>query len=473
MQTYNAQGEIIKGKQQGVRVYVGNLQANNDTLRSSFSGTSFPDNPVEGQHCYRTDKTLEYIYKSGGWVVNDDGTPTNIEVIKARGSLADVATRLSVALNDDGTLKNPNEAEIDEWKDNALVVTYVSATSFTVPKDLTSIFTASRKIKAILGTTSVITSVAASSYDSINTKTVVTVNDAVLTSELSAVKYSIVQYGVPSNCDEIALKAQIKTHDESTTAHPNIFYANAGAHNALYRGKDITDYWNSGGASAAIAAGTFSGIYPGDYIVKSVTVDGTTYSNVEWVVGDLDYHLHHGDTEDTTHHVLVFPRAHIGNKPMNATNITTGGFVGSVMWTTTLPLYATGIKAAFGADHVLSHRELLSNAESDTIASGAGAGWNGATTGWSWYDVTVNLFNEPMVYGGRVFSSSFFDVGDCNTQIAAMRHNKSLSFDRSYWCWLRAVASSSNFAIADYRGYANGSAASTSGGGVRPYFLLH
>lgn len=250
-------------------------------------------------------------------------------------------------------------------------------------------------------------------------------------------------------------------------------YDNAGAHNALYRGKDITAYWDSGEMSKAIAAGTFAGIYPGDYIVKSVTVDGTTYSNVEWVVGDLDYHLHRGDTEDTTHHVLVFPRAHIGNKPMNATNITTGGFVGSVMWTTTLPLYATGIKAAFGADHVLSHRELLSNAESDTIASGAGAGFNGATTSWSWCDVTVNLFNEPMVYGGRVLSSSFYDVGDCNTQIAAMRHNKSLSFDRSYWCWLRVVVSSSAFHLVSNSGNADSLAASASDGAVRPYFLLH
>ena len=256
------------------------------------------------------------------------------------------------------------------------------------------------------------------------------------------------------------------------TTSPTVF-DNAGAHNALYRGKNITAYWDSGEMSKAIAAGTFAGIYPGDYIVKSVTVDGTTYSNVEWVIGDLDYHLHRGDTEDTTHHVLVFPRAHIGNKPMNATNITAGGFVGSVMWTTTLPLYATGIKAAFGADHVLNHRELLTNAESDTIASGAGAGYSGATTGWSWYDVTVNLFNEPMVYGGRVLSSSFFDVGDCNTQVAAMRHNKSLSFDRSYWCWLRAVASSSNFAYAYGNGDAGYGAASSSDGGVRPYFLLH
>ena len=157
---------------------------------------------------------------------------------------------------------------------------------------------------------------------------------------------------------------------------------------------------------------------------------------------------------------------------MNATNTTAGGFAGSVMWTTTLPLYATGINAAFGADHVLSHREMLSNAESDTIASGAGGGYNGATTGWSWYDVTVNLFNEPMVFGRRVCSSSYYDDGDCNTQIAAMRHNKSLLFDRSYWCWLRAVASSSYFATASNDGGAYGLAAGLSDGGVRPYFLL-
>lgn len=224
--------------------------------------------------------------------------------------------------------------------------------------------------------------------------------------------------------------------------------------------------------STAIAAGTFDNIYPGDYIVKSVTVDGTTYSNIVWVVGDLDYHLHRGNIEDTTHHVLVFPRGHIGNKPMNATNITTGGFVGSVMWTTTLPLYATGIKAAFGADHVLSHREMLSNEKSDTIASGAGNGETGATTNWSWYDVTVNLFNEPMVYGGRVLSSSFLDVGDCNTQVAAMRHNKSLSFDRDFWCWLRAVVSSLHFAYATGYGHADRGLASDLGS-VRPYFLLY
>jgi hypothetical protein len=253
-------------------------------------------------------------------------------------------------------------------------------------------------------------------------------------------------------------------------AMPNPLH-NAGAHNALFRGKDITDYWTSGGLYTAIAAGTFAGIYPGDYIRVPITVNGST-TTYDIVIGDCDYHLHRGDTETTTHHVLAFTRMHIGNEHMNATNVTTGGYIGSDMWKTILPKYTTAIKNAFGSSHILTHRELLSNAESDTIASAAGAGWSGGSTGWGWYDVDVNLFNEPMVYGCRPFSSSAFDVGDCNTQVAAMIHDKSLSFTRSYWCWLRAVVSSSRFAYAGSNGHADYYDASIGDGGVRVYFLL-
>ena len=114
-------------------------------------------------------------------------------------------------------------------------------------------------------------------------------------------------------------------------------YHNAGAHNAIYRGKDLTSYFNNGGMSTAIAAGTFADIYPGDYIIKSVTVNGTAYNNVKWIVGDLDYHLHRGDTETTKHHVLMFPETNIGSAQMNTTNVITGGYVGSQMWTTIIP----------------------------------------------------------------------------------------------------------------------------------------
>ena len=49
------------------------------------------------------------------------------------------------------------------------------------------------------------------------------------------------------------------------------------------------------------------------------------------------------------------------NARMNATNSTSGGFKGSEMFTTTLPKVSSAIKSAFGADHVLNHRELLVN----------------------------------------------------------------------------------------------------------------
>lgn len=247
-------------------------------------------------------------------------------------------------------------------------------------------------------------------------------------------------------------------------------YGNAGSHNALYRGKDLTAYEKSGGFAAAIAAGTFDDIYPGDYILKDVTVDSVTMG--KWIVGDCNYHLHRGDTETTANHVLFISADNGAASHMNATNTTSGGYIGSDMWKTTIPKYATAIQNAFGNSHVLSHRELLSDGESDTVPSGAGAGWTGGATGWNWYDVICNIFNETMVYGGRVLSSSFIDVGDCNTQVAAFRHNKSLSFNRAYWYWLRAVASSSCFCYADYYGGNAGYFdASASDGRVRPYFL--
>jgi hypothetical protein len=78
-----------------------------------------------------------------------------------------------------------------------------------------------------------------------------------------------------------------------------------------------------------------------------------------------------------------------------------------------------------------------------------------------------------MVYGSKCFGSSGYDIGDCDTQVAAMRHNKSLLFSRAGWCWLRSVTISTDFARARGDGGATiGDGASDSGGRVRPYFLL-
>ena len=246
----------------------------------------------------------------------------------------------------------------------------------------------------------------------------------------------------------------------------------AALHNGLYRGKDLTAYFESGEMSAAIAAGNFTNIYPGDYIIKSVTIDGTTYSNVKWIVMDLDYHLHAGDTETTAHHVVLMPETTLGTHRMNETNITTGGFLGSEMWTVHIPKVAAGIKVAFGADHVLAHRELLSNAVDTDVKSCGYNGWTGAASNWTWTGVEVSLCNEPMVYGIRDVSSSFFDVGECTKQLAAFNLNHGLRCSKRQWWWLRAVAGSTHFAVVSYGGDAYANGASGADGGVRPYFLL-
>jgi hypothetical protein len=249
----------------------------------------------------------------------------------------------------------------------------------------------------------------------------------------------------------------------------NIYSENAGAHNAVYRGKDLTAYFDSGEMSKTISAGTFTDIFPGDYIIKSVTIDGNEYKDIKWIIGDLDYHINRGDTKTTVHHVLVFPLNSLNDKQANATDITTGGFIGSDIWKTVLPLYATGIKTAFGDSHILKHRELLSNTESDTEK--ALSGLTGATANSAWTDVEINLFNEQMVYGDKIYSSSNFDIGECNSKIAAIKYNSSLSVtDDGYW--LRAIASATSFAIANNSGEANVKAASQLFG-VRPYFLLY
>lgn len=266
-------------------------------------------------------------------------------------------------------------------------------------------------------------------------------------------------------------------------------YNNAAAHNSIYRGKDLTSYFNSGDMSTAIAAGTFDDIYIGDYITKTVNIAAKTYTNkagtsvtraaethtnLKWLVAGLDSHLHSGATETTAHHVVLIPeKVPTVNVAMNPTNDTTGGFTGSDMWTQILPLWATGVQSAFGSSHVLSHHEYLSKAISATAASAAGAGFVGSTNNWEDKEVIVNIPNEPMVYGCTVFSSSGYDVGDWPRQLPLFALTGVHQTTRE-WFWLRAVASSTYFCDAHYAGGASytGASIASASGGLRPYFLL-
>ena len=233
-----------------------------------------------------------------------------------------------------------------------------------------------------------------------------------------------------------------------------LLFNNAGAHNAIYRGKNLGSSVTAA-QYAEIAAGTFKDMYIGDYW----TIGGVNYR-----IAAFDYYLNCGDTNTTAHHVVLVPDTNLYSHVMNDTNITTGAYVGSKMYTEGLEQAKTTIKAAF-SDHVLSHRIYLSNATS-----------NGKASAGAWVDSEVDLMCEHMVYGNGVFSP----VSDGSTipnnyrveksQLPLFQHEPSRIRNRASW-WLRDVISASFFAIVGGHGNASFYYASASYG-VRPAFCI-
>ena len=229
----------------------------------------------------------------------------------------------------------------------------------------------------------------------------------------------------------------------------------AGAHNSVYRGANLGTSVTSA-QWAAIQAGTFGDMYIGDYWV----IGGVTYR-----IAAFDYYLRAGDTDMTTHHVTLVPDVPMYTHVMNDTNVTTGGYVGSKMYTSGLTQAKNTINTAFGSTHVLTHRQYLSNAVT-----------NGRPSGGSWYDSTVELMTEQNVYGGKIFGAgndgssvpALYTVDKSQYPLFAFRPD--LISNRQIF-WLRDVVSAANFAGVTNNGYAAYHGASDVRG-VRPAFSI-
>ena len=229
----------------------------------------------------------------------------------------------------------------------------------------------------------------------------------------------------------------------------------AGAHNAIYRGKSLGSAVTEA-QWAAIKAGTFEDMYIGDYW----TIGGVVYR-----IAAFDYYYRAGDTDMTTHHVTLVPDANMYTHVMNDTNITTGAYVGSKMYTEGLTQAKTTINSAFGEAHVLNHRQYLQNATTDGYASGG-----------SWYDSTVELMTEQNVYGGKIFSNIQNGTALANSYTVDKSQYPLFAFrpdmiSNRAWFWLRDVVSASYFANVN----SNGNATSTNASialGVRPAFSI-
>lgn len=240
---------------------------------------------------------------------------------------------------------------------------------------------------------------------------------------------------------------------------------NAGNHNSIYRGKDITDLFYDGTLSQQIAAGTFDDIYIGDYIIGQ-------NSGRKYLVADINYYLHSGDTECTTNHVLMIPERTMGKAQMNNTDITTGAYKGSSMYSSNLNTFKTLIKNDFGTNHLLTHRQYFANSV-----------LNGYENGGEWISSDIDLMNELMVYGSNVFHNimngnsvpSNQTIDKSQLSIFRLDKSKIIAFDdsneREHW-WLRDVTSSSQFTMVGSGGFCSPFNSSRTAG-IRPAFLVY
>lgn len=221
----------------------------------------------------------------------------------------------------------------------------------------------------------------------------------------------------------------------------------------LFRGKNLGTALTAV-QKAAIKDGSFKGMFLGDYW----SIGGRI-----WRIVDMDYWYNCGDTAFTSHHLVIMPDGALYNAQMNTTNVTTGGYVGSAMYKSNLANAKTIVNAAFQGS-VLTHREYLCNAVA-----------NGRPSGGAWFDSSIELPNEPMMYGHPHFSPtsdgstvpSIYTIS--KTQLALFMVCPRFIVNRSYNQWLRDVVSSAAFAGVGGSGGTNCNGASNSGG-VRPVF---
>ena len=252
------------------------------------------------------------------------------------------------------------------------------------------------------------------------------------------------------------------SYDDSLVTGSQVLpiFNNAGFKNSIFRGQYLgtsitTSQYN------AIANGTFEDMYLGDY---------WTIGGHNWRIWGFNTFLRDGDSECTSPHILLMPDDNYlhadgsTTRYMKDTDDTSGGYKATKFFQTYAGQIYNELTAYFGS-HILSHRELISNATS-----------NGKASGWEWAYVTVGIPTEINIYGSSVWGASEiagtgYNIGVNKTVFPLAVVEPSLITNRENW-WLRDVVSASYFASVGGGGSAGRGDASGAWGGVRPYILI-
>ena len=286
--------------------------------------------------------------------------------------------------------------------------------------------------------------------------------------------------------------------------------------------KDISDemYANDSALRARIAAGDFTDLNPGNYIIGKTT--GT-----KWWVVDIDYWYGnrtsgYGQTDyaESTHHLAIMPQQLIGVAtklwsgqlhasdqtintvqgcaPWQATagattgagqNSTTGAYHSSYIRNTVLPkVYTNWLKADF-EDHglkVLSFYNLETNAINTSATCKCYSAFTGASSAWAWYESSDNSATKkctlPSIQnltGSDGWESSSHDAGVQKEQLAIFKAGMSYqdflgdieNTQYNRCTWTKNVASSAYACYVNDSGPSHDYAASLALG-VRPLAFI-
>ena len=248
-----------------------------------------------------------------------------------------------------------------------------------------------------------------------------------------------------------------------------------------YGGRNLLTVLGVSSFAAAISAlkaradaGNFAGLRPGDYLdIPSLTINGTTITsnistkNLRIAIHDFDYFYRAGDSDMTTHHIVMgFENCPILGQ-MNATNTNEGGYEASQMCEDLDGTNAYWKTALTNAGIPLKTVKLLVET---------------AKNNWGWYAHTVFLPSTNMVYGHRAWAENEYGWA-ANGQPMQLALYKAAPWKRikfyngsRYWWWQQNPAyaytdAASCFCFGGGSGDAGYNYAANSGG-VSPLFII-
>lgn len=287
-----------------------------------------------------------------------------------------------------------------------------------------------------------------------------------------------------NKADSAVQPQTLKSTFDGLNARINVFENNLGSTlcNQRYHQADVTEAWDNGTISTAIANQSFENIQLGNYITKTLSLPilkghidaekGTSKAyrcQIKFVDANAFYGYNLYAVTSTPHMAaLIFglpidymnpthstttatdPKVEVTNEDGSTTTTGTGytGYAGSYMHVKYLPAVVKALNNALGNGHLVAHNMMMGTAVGSSLVNRFGS-TSGAT---SYCELQNNqyitLMTEAQIYGGTIWSSSGYDTGQANTKLAAFNLVRWNKFCGNRYMWLRDVASSSSFCYA-------------------------